>query len=126
MSAAAGLRSPTTELYLPGPELKALRREASGPERRSNMIQRALISVSDKSGLVPLARGLVELGIEIISTGGTARMLKDAGVPVTPIELVTGYPEMLGGRVKTLHPMVHAGLLARRNVEQDQQDLHRQ
>ncbi len=90
------------------------------------MIQRALISVSDKSGLVDLARGLAELGIEIISTGGTARLLKQASVPVTPIEVVTGYPEMLGGRVKTLHPMVHAGLLARRHVAQDEADLHRQ
>ncbi|MDQ4078530.1 MAG: bifunctional phosphoribosylaminoimidazolecarboxamide formyltransferase/IMP cyclohydrolase [Chloroflexota bacterium] len=89
------------------------------------MIQRALISVSDKTGLVELGRGLAELGIEIISTGGTARMLKEASVPVTPIEVVTGYAEMLGGRVKTLHPMVHGGLLARRNVPEDQAELHR-
>nr|MBA2389658.1 bifunctional phosphoribosylaminoimidazolecarboxamide formyltransferase/IMP cyclohydrolase [Geodermatophilaceae bacterium] len=88
------------------------------------MIQRALISVSDKTGLIELARGLAELGIEIISTGGTARALQQAGIPVTPVELVTGYPEMLGGRVKTLHPMIHGGLLARRNEPDDEKALH--
>ncbi len=87
------------------------------------MIRRALISVDDKTGLIELGRALVEQGIEIISTGGTAKMLKDNGIPVTPIELVTGFPEMLGGRVKTLHPMVHGGILARRHVESDEQDL---
>jgi phosphoribosylaminoimidazolecarboxamide formyltransferase / IMP cyclohydrolase len=87
------------------------------------MIRRALISVDDKSGLVELGQALVEQGIEIISTGGTAKMLKENGIPVTPIELVTGFPEMLGGRVKTLHPMVHGGILARRHVESDEQDL---
>ncbi|MBI3982215.1 MAG: bifunctional phosphoribosylaminoimidazolecarboxamide formyltransferase/IMP cyclohydrolase, partial [Gemmatimonadetes bacterium] len=75
---------------------------------------RALISVHDKTGIVPFARGLVEFGWEIISTGGTARVLKQAGVPVLPIEGVTGFPEMLDGRVKTLHPAIHGGLLARR------------
>ncbi|MBA3533378.1 MAG: bifunctional phosphoribosylaminoimidazolecarboxamide formyltransferase/IMP cyclohydrolase [Ardenticatenales bacterium] len=90
------------------------------------MIQRALLSVSDKTGLIELARGLAELGIELISTGGTARALKEAGIPVTPIELVTSTPEMLGGRVKTLHPMVHAGLLARRHVAADEADLAKQ
>jgi len=89
------------------------------------MIQRALISVSDKTGIIEFARGLTELGIEIISTGGTARKLKEAYVSVTPIELVTGVDEMLGGRVKTLHPMVHGGLLARRHVPQDERDLHK-
>ncbi len=89
------------------------------------MIQRALISVSDKNGIVEFAQGLTELGIEIISTGGTARKLKEAHVSVTPIELVTGVGEMLGGRVKTLHPMVHGGLLARRHVVQDEKDLHK-
>jgi phosphoribosylaminoimidazolecarboxamide formyltransferase/IMP cyclohydrolase len=77
---------------------------------------RALISVSDKTGVVQFARGLVDLGWEIVSTGGTARALKDAGVPVIPIETVTGFPEMLDGRVKTLHPAIHGGLLARRSV----------
>lgn len=78
-------------------------------------IKRALISVSDKTDLVPFARALADQGVEIISTGGTARALADAGVKVTPIDKVTGFPEMMGGRVKTLHPMVHGGLLALRD-----------
>lgn len=75
---------------------------------------RALISVSDKTGLVDFARGLVDLGVEIISTGGTARTLKEAGLPVTYVSDVTGFPEILDGRVKTLHPAVHGGILALR------------
>jgi phosphoribosylaminoimidazolecarboxamide formyltransferase/IMP cyclohydrolase len=75
-------------------------------------VRRALIGVSDKSGLLELATGLHAAGVEIVSTGGTARMLADAGVPVTPVEEVTGFPESFDGRVKTLHPRVHAGLLA--------------
>jgi phosphoribosylaminoimidazolecarboxamide formyltransferase/IMP cyclohydrolase len=75
-------------------------------------VRRALISVSDKSGLVPFARALAQRGVEIISTGGTASALQHAGIPVTPIDQVTGFPEILDGRVKTLHPAVHAGLLA--------------
>src|SRR2546423_14599995 len=78
-------------------------------------IRRALISVSDKTGVVPFARQLAELGVEIISTGGTAKALADAGVPVIGISDVTRFPEMLDGRVKTLHPAVHGGLLARRD-----------
>lgn len=78
------------------------------------MIKRALISVSNKSGVVEFARGLVRLGAEIVSTGGTAKTLKTAGVPVTYITDVTGFPEILDGRVKTLHPRVHGGILARR------------
>ena len=82
-------------------------------------IARALISVTDKTGVVDFARTLVdEFGVEIISTGGTARAIEDAGVPVTPIEEFTGYPEMMDGRVKTLHPKVHGALLARRDSEQ--------
>ncbi len=77
---------------------------------------RALISVSDKRGIVPFAQGLVDLGWDLISTGGTAATLKAAGVPVTPVEQVTGFPEILDGRVKTLHPVIHAALLARRGV----------
>jgi len=77
---------------------------------------RALISVSDKRGVVAFARGLVELGWEIISTGGTAAALKAAHVAVTPVEQVTGFPELLDGRVKTLHPAVHGALLARRSL----------
>jgi len=74
-------------------------------------IQRALISVSDKTGLVDFAKELRALGIEIVSTGGTARSLKDAGIPVVEISQFTGFPEILDGRVKTLHPKVHGGLL---------------
>ena len=73
---------------------------------------RALLSVSDKTGLVELARGLAERGFELVSTGGTARAIRDAGVAVTDVAQVTGAPEMLDGRVKTLHPRVHAGVLA--------------
>jgi phosphoribosylaminoimidazolecarboxamide formyltransferase/IMP cyclohydrolase len=76
--------------------------------------RRALLSVSDKSGLADLGRGLVARGWELVSTGGTARALRDAGLPVTDVAAVTGFPEMLDGRVKTLHPRVHGGLLADR------------
>jgi phosphoribosylaminoimidazolecarboxamide formyltransferase/IMP cyclohydrolase len=75
-------------------------------------IRRALISVYDKTGLADLARGLHEAGVELVSTGSTAKTIADAGVPVTSVEQVTGFPEVLDGRVKTLHPHVHAGLLA--------------
>ncbi len=78
--------------------------------------RRALLSVSDKSGLVDLGRGLVARGFELVSTGGTARALRDAGLPVTDVAAATGSPEMLEGRVKTLHPRVHAGLLADRRL----------
>ncbi|MGH7533660.1 MAG: bifunctional phosphoribosylaminoimidazolecarboxamide formyltransferase/IMP cyclohydrolase, partial [Gemmatimonadales bacterium] len=77
---------------------------------------RALISVSDKRGIVPFAQGLVKLGWEIISTGGTARALADEQVPVTSVDKVTGFPEILDGRVKTLHPAIHAGILFRRDL----------
>ncbi len=77
---------------------------------------RALISVSDKRGIVEFARELVALGWEVVSTGGTAHVLGEAGVPVTAIESVTGFPEIMDGRVKTLHPAVHGGILARRDV----------
>lgn len=87
-----------------------------GSERK---VERALISVTDKTGIVEFAQALVEkFGVEIISTGGTARVLEEAGVPVTPIEQFTGYPEMMDGRVKTLHPKVHGALLARRDSDQ--------
>jgi len=78
-------------------------------------VRRALLSVSDKRDLVPFARALVESGVEIVSTGGTARALADAGFRVIPVERLTGVPEMMDGRVKTLHPAVHGGLLARRD-----------
>ncbi len=81
-------------------------------------IRRALLAPYDKSGLVDLARALVEMDVELVASGGTARVLGEAGFPVTPVEVVTGSPEMLDGRVKTLHPRIHAGLLAdRRNPE---------
>ena len=75
------------------------------------MMRRALLSVTDKSGLAEFAKGLVELGFEIVSTGGTARSLSEAGISVTQVEHITGFPEMLDGRIKTLHPIVHGGLL---------------
>ncbi len=78
--------------------------------------RRALLSVSDKTGLVDLGRGLVARGFELVSTGGTARALRDADLPVTDVAAVTGFPEMLDGRVKTLHPRVHGGLLADRRL----------
>jgi len=79
-------------------------------------VAQALLSVSDKSGIVELARGLAACGIALLSTGGTARLLTDAGIAVTDVGRYTGFPEMLDGRVKTLHPRVHGGILARRDV----------
>ncbi|MDE0143256.1 MAG: bifunctional phosphoribosylaminoimidazolecarboxamide formyltransferase/IMP cyclohydrolase [Caldilineaceae bacterium] len=79
--------------------------------------QRALISVSDKTGLTSFAQKLHDAGIELIASGGTATQLADAGLPVTPTEALTGFPELLDGRVKTLHPAIHGGILARRNRE---------
>src|SRR5437660_8156497 len=81
----------------------------------SRPIRRALLSVSDKSGLLDFARGLASLSIELISTGGTCKMLTEAGLAVRDVSEVTGFPEMLDGRVKTLHPLVHGGLLAVRD-----------
>jgi len=79
-------------------------------------IQRALLSVSDKSGLVDFARALADAGVELLSTGGTAKALRDAGLAVIDVSEYTGFPEMLDGRVKTLHPKVHGGILARRDL----------
>lgn len=81
------------------------------------MKKRALISVSDKTGLVAFAKGIVAAGLEIISTGGTKKALDEAGVPSLAIEEVTGFPEMMDGRVKTLHPKIHGGLLGRRDLD---------
>src|SRR3979409_314246 len=89
-------------------------------------IARALISVSDKTGIVEFARGLSALGIEILSTGGTASLLSKEGIKVTQVQDFTGAPEMLGGRVKTLHPKVHGGILARRDLASDQADMKAQ
>ncbi|KYD16318.1 bifunctional phosphoribosylaminoimidazolecarboxamide formyltransferase/IMP cyclohydrolase [Parageobacillus thermoglucosidasius] len=86
-------------------------------------VKRALLSVSNKEGIVSLAKQLVELGVEIISTGGTKRTLEEAGVPVIGISDVTGFPEILDGRVKTLHPIIHGGLLAIRDNERHQNEL---
>ncbi|MGB1220142.1 MAG: bifunctional phosphoribosylaminoimidazolecarboxamide formyltransferase/IMP cyclohydrolase [Alcanivoracaceae bacterium] len=83
----------------------------------SNAVQRALISVSDKTGLVDFGRTLAEKGIELLSTGGTYRALKEAGVAVTEVSEYTGFPEMMDGRVKTLHPKVHGGILGRRGTD---------
>ena len=78
-------------------------------------IQRAILSVTDKTGLVEFAKQLAEIGVELISTGGTARRLRDSGVKVKDISELTGFPEMLDGRVKTLHPRVHGGILHMRS-----------
>ena len=86
-------------------------------------IRRALLSVSDKTDLIPFARALVALEVEIISTGGTARVLRDAGLPVKDVSDLTGLPEMMDGRVKTLHPRIHGGLLARRDVVSHRQAM---
>ena len=90
-----------------------------------NMIQRALISVSDKTGIVDFAKQLQdEFKIEILSTGGTAKLLSDNGVPVIEVSDYTGFPEMMDGRVKTLHPKVHGGLLGRRGKDDDVMKQH--
>jgi phosphoribosylaminoimidazolecarboxamide formyltransferase/IMP cyclohydrolase len=86
-------------------------------------VKRALISVSDKEGIVDFAKGLSDLGVEILSTGGTARLLKESGLPVTLVSEYTKFPEMLNGRVKTLHPKVHGGILAVREKEEHMSQL---
>jgi phosphoribosylaminoimidazolecarboxamide formyltransferase/IMP cyclohydrolase len=86
---------------------------------------RAIISVSDKSGVTEFARELSRLGLEIFSTGGTKKALSDAGVSVRSVSEITGFPEILDGRVKTLHPAVHGGLLAKRNLPEHMQELER-
>src|SRR5260370_42591780 len=83
-------------------------------------VERALISVFDKTGVLEVAKRLAALNIEILSTGGTAKLLRESGVAVKDVSEFTGWPEMLGGRVKTLHPKVHGGLLYRRNLAEDQ------
>ncbi|MEZ4642084.1 MAG: hypothetical protein R3E31_04980 [Chloroflexota bacterium] len=86
------------------------------------MKKRAILSVYDKSGLVAFAQGLNALGWELVASGGTARSLREANLPVLDVADITGAPEMLGGRVKTLHPVVHGGILAR-DIESDRADL---
>ncbi|MBB0968575.1 bifunctional phosphoribosylaminoimidazolecarboxamide formyltransferase/IMP cyclohydrolase, partial [Dietzia aerolata] len=84
----------------------------SQPDNSRRPVRRALISVYDKTGLTELAQGLADAGVEIVSTGSTAQRIADAGIDVTPVDALTGFPECLEGRVKTLHPRVHAGILA--------------
>ena len=86
-------------------------------------VRRALLSVSDKTGLVEFARDLAELGVELVASGGTASTLREAGLDVVSVDSLTGSPEMLGGRVKTLHPRVHGGILARRDHDGDRADI---
>src|SRR3954462_2457461 len=86
---------------------------------------RALLSVSDKTGIVDLAGGLAARGFELVSTGGTARALTEAGLSVTSVSALTGFPEMMDGRVKTLHPALHGGILARRDRPDDLAALER-
>ena len=88
-------------------------------------VRRALISVYDKSGVIAFARGLHAMDIEIISTGGTAGVLGDAGIPYRLVEQLTGFPEFLNGRVKTLHPVIHGGILARRDRPEHMAALER-
>jgi phosphoribosylaminoimidazolecarboxamide formyltransferase/IMP cyclohydrolase len=96
------------------------------PRASEPRVARALLSVYDKRGLVEFARALSELGVELIASGGTARILTDDGLEVTEVATLTRSPEMLGGRVKTLHPRIHGGILARRDREDDRADLSAQ
>jgi phosphoribosylaminoimidazolecarboxamide formyltransferase/IMP cyclohydrolase len=80
------------------------------------MIKQALLSVSDKTGIVEMARALAAMGVKLLSTGGTASLLRESGIAVTEVSDYTGFPEMLDGRVKTLHPKIHGGLLGRRSL----------
>ena len=103
---------------LPAVVAELLVDESDGP-------MRALISVYDKTGIDVFARGLAELGFELVSSGGTAAFLEEHGLAVTRVEEVTSAPEMLGGRVKTLHPRIHAGILARRDLPRGHGDARR-
>lgn len=86
-------------------------------------ITRALLSVTDKSGLPEFGKFLAERGVELLSTGGTAKLLRDSGVPVVEVSDYTGFPEMLDGRVKTLHPKIHGGILGRRDLDSHRQQM---
>jgi phosphoribosylaminoimidazolecarboxamide formyltransferase/IMP cyclohydrolase len=88
-------------------------------------VKRAIISVSDKKGIVEFAKKLNSLGIEILSTGGTAKVLREAGVEVKDVSAYTGFPEMLDGRVKTLHPKIHGGILSRRSNSKDMEEINK-
>jgi phosphoribosylaminoimidazolecarboxamide formyltransferase/IMP cyclohydrolase len=102
---------------------RTVRIDAAEAAERMPVPKRALLSVSDKTVLAEFGAGLVRLGFELVSTGGTARALRGAGLPVTDVAAVTGFPEMLDGRVKTLHPRVHAGLLADRRLSTHREQL---
>ena len=97
---------------------------ASPANTQATPIKRALLSVSDKTGIVDFAKALQKLGVELLSTGGTWKLLTDAGLPVTEIGAYTGFPEIMGGRVKTLHPRVHGGILGRRALDGDVMQQH--
>jgi phosphoribosylaminoimidazolecarboxamide formyltransferase/IMP cyclohydrolase len=86
-------------------------------------IKRAILSVSNKKGIAEFARAISSMGIEILSTGGTAKTLRDAGIPVKDVSEHTGFPELLDGRVKTLHPRIHGGLLSRRDNPKDMEEI---
>src|SRR5216117_2777773 len=118
-----GLAAPLLPLSRRGRGLARCREPRRHDPGGGRDLVRALVSVSDKRGVVEFARELAALGCEIVSTGGTAAALKEAGVPVLPIEQVTGFPEIMDGRVKTLHPKVHGGLLARRGHAGDRAAL---
>jgi phosphoribosylaminoimidazolecarboxamide formyltransferase/IMP cyclohydrolase len=105
------------------PDRRNVRIDAARAAAGMPVPRRALLSVSDKTGLTELGAGLVRLGFELVSTGGTARALRAAGLPVTDVAAVTGFPEMLDGRVKTLHPRIHAGILADRRVMAHREQL---
>src|SRR6187200_850875 len=94
-----------------------------GPSQDVRPVRRALVSVYDKTGLEDLVRGLHDAGVALVSTGGSARLIEELGIPVTKVEDLTGFPECLDGRVKTLHPKVHAGILADRRLESHVQQL---
>jgi phosphoribosylaminoimidazolecarboxamide formyltransferase/IMP cyclohydrolase len=87
------------------------------------LIRRAVVSVSDKTGVVDFVRNLVEMGVEILSTGGTGRILKDSGLEVMDVSEYTAFPEMMDGRVKTLHPKIHGGILGRRDNPRDRGEM---
>jgi phosphoribosylaminoimidazolecarboxamide formyltransferase/IMP cyclohydrolase len=106
-----------------GPDGRRVRLDVGRADQALPTPRRALLSVSDKTGLVELGRGLVDVRFELVSTGGTARALREAGLPVTDVAAVTGFPEMLDGRIKTLHPRVHGGILADRRRPEHREAL---